>query len=57
VAKTGIERETAVVLTMAGRAGRLATEQQELRELAEPLGVAVYNRASFLEEFSGRKVR
>jgi DNA-binding beta-propeller fold protein YncE len=57
VAKTGIDRETAVVLTMAGRAGRLATEQQELREFAEPLGVAVYNRASFLEEFSGRKVR
>jgi DNA-binding beta-propeller fold protein YncE len=57
VAKTGIERETAIVLTMAGRTGRLATEQQELRELAEPLGVAVYNSVSFLEEFTGRKVR
>jgi DNA-binding beta-propeller fold protein YncE len=57
VAKTGIERETAILLTMAGRAGRLATEQQELRELAESLGAAVYNSASFLEEFTGRKVR
>ena len=57
VAKTGIERETAIVLTMAGRTGRLATEQQALRELAEPLGVAVYSSVSFLEEFTGRKVR
>lgn len=57
VAKTGIDKEKAVLLTMAGRAGRLATEQQELRELAEPLGVKVYDSASFLEEFTGRKVR
>jgi len=57
VAKTGIDRATAIVLTMAGRTGRLATEQQVLRELAEPLGVAVYSSVSFLEEFTGRKVR
>ncbi len=57
VSKTGIQKETAILLTMAGRIGRLATERQDLRELAEPLGVAVYSRVSFLEEFTGRKVR
>ena len=55
VEKTGIDRGTAVLLTMASRAGRLATEGDDLRVPAESLGVDVVNRAQFLERFAAKR--
>lgn len=53
IEKTGIDRPTAILLTMARRIGRLATEQVDLREPAEALGVEVVDRAAFLENYAG----
>lgn len=52
VEKTGVDRATAITLTMAQRIGRLATESQDLRQPAEALGVEVLDRAGFLEKYA-----
>lgn len=51
--KTGIARSTAILLTMAERTGRLATEDAELRGAAQSMGVEVYDRRTFLDAFGG----
>ncbi len=55
VDRTGVDRETATILTMAERVGRLASERDDLREPARVLGVDVYDRERFMEEFARRK--
>ncbi|MEN6429708.1 MAG: hypothetical protein ABFC80_02540 [Coriobacteriales bacterium] len=52
VEKTGVDRATAILITMAQRIGRLATEDVLLREPAEALGVEVLDRAEFLERYA-----
>ncbi len=51
--KTGIARETAILLTMAQRTGRLATEDAELRRAAVAMGVEVFDRKTFVETYGG----
>lgn len=53
IEKTGIDRPTAILLTMSQRTGRLATEDVELRRSAQSMGVDVYDRMAFLEAFGG----
>ena len=53
IEKTGIARSTAILLTMAQRTGRLATEDVELRRAAQSMGVEVYDRRTFLDAFGG----
>jgi sugar lactone lactonase YvrE len=50
--KTGIDLDTAAILTMAERAGRLATQDAELAEAAAALGVTVVDRELYLAEYA-----
>jgi rRNA-processing protein FCF1 len=53
IEKTGLARPTAILLTMAQRTGRLATEDAELRRSARSMGVDVFDRKTFLDTFGG----
>ncbi|KAF0208802.1 MAG: NHL repeat containing [Actinobacteria bacterium] len=54
IEKTGITRPTAILLTMSQRAGRLATEDSDLRRSAQSMGVEVFDRMTFVDTFGGR---
>lgn len=49
----GIDRETAILLTISQRVGRLATEDEGLARSARAMSVEVYDRAAFIETFGG----
>ena len=53
--KTGADETTAIALTMAERAGRLATEDATLTEAARALGIEVFDRERFLREHATRR--
>jgi DNA-binding beta-propeller fold protein YncE len=53
--KTGTDEATAIVLTMAERTGRLATEDRALAEQARALGVTVVDRQRFMDEYAARR--
>jgi sugar lactone lactonase YvrE len=55
IEKSGVDEATAIVLTMAERAGRLATEDPALAEAAGTLGIEVVNRERFLREYAARR--
>ena len=56
VERSGADEQTAILLTMAERVGRLATEDSVLAEAARALDVVVFNREAFVREFAaGRK--
>jgi len=55
VEKAGVDELTAIVLTMADRIGRLATEDVRLAEAARTLGVTVVDRERFLNDFAARR--
>ncbi len=49
----GLDRATAILLTMSQRVGRLATEDEGLARSARAMSVAVYDRKAFLDTFGG----
>ncbi len=53
IEKAGIDRQTAILLTMAQRVGRLATEDEGLGRAARAMGVEVFDRRTFLDGFGG----
>lgn len=53
--KSGADERTAIYLTMAERAGRLATEDTVLAEAARALGIAVLNGERFVREFAAER--
>jgi sugar lactone lactonase YvrE len=55
IEKSGVDEATAIVLTMAERAGRLATEDPVLAEAAAALGISVVDRERFLKEYAARR--
>jgi DNA-binding beta-propeller fold protein YncE len=55
VEKAGADEQTAIVLTMAERVGRLATQDARLAEAARALGVTVVDRERFLNDFAARR--
>lgn len=55
IERSGADEATAIVLTMAERAGRLATEDEELAEAARALDISVVNRDQFLQEYAARR--
>lgn len=55
IEKSGIDEATAIVLTMAERAGRLATEDPVLAEAAAALDIPVVSRERFLKEYAARR--
>jgi DNA-binding beta-propeller fold protein YncE len=55
IEKSGADEQTAIYLTMAERAGRLATEDAVLAGAAEALGVVVFDVQRFLREFTVRE--
>ena len=55
IEKTGVDEATAIVLTMAERAGRLATEDPELGSAASALEITVVGRERFLREYAARR--
>jgi len=52
IEKTGIDHETAVLLVMCKRTGRLATQERELRRAAQAMGVDVVDADGFVERFA-----
>jgi hypothetical protein len=54
MAKSGADEATAIALTMAERAGRLATEDPVLAEAADALGIPVVDRERFLKDYAAR---
>lgn len=54
IEKSGADEPTAIVLTMAERAGRLATQDAVLAEAAEALDVRVVDAERFLADYSRR---
>lgn len=58
IEKSGADEQTAIYLTMAERAGRLATEDAVLAEAARALGIVVIDGERFLRDFAvGRRSR
>ena len=53
--KAGIDEATATTLTMAERAGRLATEDPALSEAATALNIQVVDRERFMREYAARR--
>ena len=53
--KSGIDEATAIVLVMAERAGRLATQDAGLAEAASALGVEVVDVQRFLRHYATRR--
>jgi DNA-binding beta-propeller fold protein YncE len=49
--RMGVELPTAILLAVASRSKRLATEDAEVRKLALLLGLDVYDKAEFLERY------
>jgi DNA-binding beta-propeller fold protein YncE len=53
VQEGGVDRPTAILLTIAQRVSRLATEDEELARSARAMSVQVYDRKAFLDTFGG----
>jgi DNA-binding beta-propeller fold protein YncE len=50
IEKTGVDRDTAILLSLVQRVGRLGTQDPELAHVARALDAQVYDAASFVEE-------
>lgn len=57
IERSGADEQTAVLLTMAERVGRMATEDQPLAEAARALDIIVVDRERFLRDFVTRRRR
>ncbi|MRS12786.1 MAG: hypothetical protein EG823_06915 [Actinobacteria bacterium] len=55
VEQSGADEKTAIILTMAERTGRLATEDATLAEAARALDIVVVDRERFIREFAVRR--
>lgn len=55
IEKSGADERTAIYLTMAERAGRLATEDAALAEAARALGIVVLDGERFVREFAAQR--
>lgn len=55
VEQSGAAEEIAIVLTMAERAGRLATEDAELTQAALALDILTVDRERFMRDFAARR--
>ncbi|PKQ37977.1 MAG: hypothetical protein CVT59_05170 [Actinobacteria bacterium HGW-Actinobacteria-1] len=53
IEKGGVDRASAILLTMSQRVGRLATEDDSLARSARAMGVEVFDRKTFLDTFGG----
>jgi len=54
IERSGADEQTAILLTMAERIGRMATQDEELAEAARALGITVVDRERFLRDFVTR---
>ncbi len=52
IERTGVDYDTAVLLLMSKRTGRLASEQPELRSASRAMGVQVFDHTAFIERYS-----
>ena len=52
---SGADEQTAILLTMAERIGRLATEDATLAAAARAMDITVVDRERFLREFAIRR--
>ncbi|MCL4079385.1 hypothetical protein MX659_07290 [Coriobacteriia bacterium Es71-Z0120] len=50
IEKTGVDRDTAILLSLVQRVGRLGTQYSELARVARALDAQVYDAASFVDE-------
>jgi hypothetical protein len=50
IEKTGVDRDTAILLSLVQRVGRLGTQDPELARVARALDAQVYDAASFVDE-------
>lgn len=57
VERTGVDEATAIVLTMAERIGRLATEDSALAEAARALDIEIVDRERFVRVYATRRGR
>ncbi|MCX8007443.1 MAG: hypothetical protein N3B11_04920 [Coriobacteriia bacterium] len=55
--KTGVDRGTAILLTLVQRVGRLGTEDPELTRIARALEARTYDARSFVSEHDARASR